>query len=298
MAGGASSVPQPAAAPHTRSADSHSSWVRFVLDNVRVKTNLCSRQHWEHGYQLLPRTVPDYNFIYVTRGRVVWEIGGHPHRLQPGDLVLVPPRIPHRGWSETQRMTLVSVHVDALLPGGQDAFRLLRPPVFLRVLPRSRLDRYLRGALGEFERTDSADTMRMLPGWARLITLEFIAEVARRCLVSPRPRDPLVAGVLEQLSRWVTEPVTLAQLAAHAGYSPQHLNRRFQRELGVTPLKYLMRLRLERAARLLTETQLTATAIAQSLGFDDPAYFARAFKRHFGLSPQRYRTTVGSEIAS
>lgn len=225
-------------------------------------------------------------------------MGEHAHRRQPADLVLIPPRVPHWGEAEIQCRTLVSVDIEALLTGAQAVSRRLQPPMFFNGVVLSRLDRYLRGFLAEFERADSADTMRMLPGWARLITLEFIAEVARRCLVSPRPRDPLVAGVLEQLSRWVTEPVTLAQLAAHAGYSPQHLNRRFQRELGVTPLKYLMRLRLERAARLLTETQLTATAIAQSLGFDDPAYFARAFKRHFGLSPQRYRTTVGSEIAS
>lgn len=275
-----------------------SSLVAFVLEHARLITGLCTRQKWETGYALQPRTVADYNFIYVTRGRVVWEIAGQPHELRPGGLALVPPGVSHRGWSETRRVTFVSVHVEVALPGGQDAFRLLVPPQFVQVPAGSRLDAYLRGALAEFDRADEREVRLMLPGWARLITLEFIRLGAQRGLLTPRALDPVVAGLLDELPRRLMEPVSLNELADRAGYSPQHLNRIFRRELGVTPLKHLMRLRLERAAALLAEGRLTVAAVARSLGFADAAYFARAFKARYGLSSRRYQATAGSESPS
>lgn len=275
-----------------------SSLVAFVLEHARIQTGLCTRQRWENGYTLAPRTVPDYNFIYVTRGRVVWEIAGQPHVLKPGGLALVPPGVPHRGWSKMRRVTFVSVHVEVMLTGGRDAFRLLVPPRFVQVPDGSRLDTYLRGALAEFDRTEEREVRLMLPGWARLITLEFIRHAAHRRLLTPRPLDTVVAGLLDELPQRLTEPVTLTELAECAGYSPQHLNRIFRRELGVTPLKHLMRLRLERAAALLAEGRLTVAAVARSLGFADAAYFARAFTQRYGLSPRRYRETAGSESPS
>jgi quercetin dioxygenase-like cupin family protein len=111
--------------------------LQFVLSRVRVATNVCTRQVAEHGYILPTRTVPDYNYIWVTRGTVVWVVEDVEYALRPGDLILVPPGVVHRGYSRTSRMTLGSIHVMPTLAGGQDVFEILKPAVF-RTLPRDR----------------------------------------------------------------------------------------------------------------------------------------------------------------
>ena len=260
----------------------------FVLANAQIRAVGGSRQVRDAGYTLEPRTVPDYNYIFVRRGRVVWTLGDRRLPLRVGDLLVVPPGVRHSAASDTRRVVLGSLHVEASLSGGQDVFDLLRPPALRAVRPSSRLDGYLRSVITEWDRP--AELVRLvLPAWARLITLELLMHDAERGLLRPRPVDPMVADMLDELNTRMTRRTTLDDLAARSGLSAQHLNRVFRRVLGVTPLQYLARLRLERAASMLTDGQLTIRAVAREVGYDDPYYFSRAFKAAFGRSPSDYR---------
>ncbi len=271
--------------------------LNYVLGHLSVKSFPGSLQVQEHGYTLQRRTCEDYNFIHILRGRVVWVIEGHDHTLSPGDLVIVPPRIVHSGYSLTRRVTLGSAHIMASLPGGQDLFKLLIPPRQQHVDSGSKLDVYLRGGASEYQRADG-DSLLFWPHWNQMIVLELLHDNARRGLLKWRVSDPLVAAMLEDLDQRITQPVTLEDLARRSGFSAQHLNRIFRRALGVTPLQYLARARMEQAARLLRDGRLTVRAIARNLGFDDPYYFSRVFTQHYGHSPARYRLAADSDSPS
>ncbi len=282
---------QPAASPPSAMVD-------FVLRTMQVKTHVCTCQRHEHGYLLKPRRVRDYNLLFVTRGRPIWIIDSKRHEMQPQRLLVVRPGEPHRAICRTRRLTLLSLHVEAHLPGGGDVFDLLPPPRLQAVWPSSRLDRYLRGAIDEFSRPDPQRIGLMMRSWARLVVLELFADNAARRLLAHRQVDPLIAAVLEELTRHLDQPPALDDLAAWAGYSPQHLNRTFRRTLGVTPLQYLARMRMQAASRLLMEDRLSVAAIARKVGIDDPYYFSRLFKQHFGQSPTQYRDSAGSDSPS
>jgi AraC-like DNA-binding protein len=272
--------------------------LQYVLQHMSVKTNVCTRQKFETGYVLEKRTVPDYNLIYVIRGEVDWVIDQRPWRLKPGSLVIVPPFTEHYARNSTRRITLGSTHVEAHLPGGQDVFLLLQPPRFQKIRPQSWLDIYLRGFIREFDRISETEQQFMLPCWAELITRELFRDNGERGLLKPRIAEPVIAKLLEEIDRRISSPVTLTELARIAGFSPQHLNRVFQKVLGMTPLQYLLRTRMQRAAALLKEDRLTVIAIAKLVGFDDPFYFSRLFKFHSGQSPAQYRATARSDSPS
>src|SRR4051812_36715412 len=125
----------------------------------------------------------------------------------------------------------------------------------------------------------------MIPHWTALAVLELLKSDAAAGRLRARAIDPLVAELVEGMERRLAEPTSLALLARRAGYTPQHLVRRFRRSLGVSPMACLAALRLERAAGLLREGRMTVRAIAAAVGYDDAAYFSRAFRARFGRAP-------------
>ncbi len=256
----------------------------FALRHAAITPFFGSRQHTTRGdYICRDRTLADYNLIHVHAGVAVWTLAGVDHRLAAGDLIVVPPGVPHRGRSASRIMTLGSLHVLAHLPGGQDVFTLFAVPLVRRVARGSRVDRLFRCAVEEH--LPGGDSEAMTPHWTPLVTKELWRHDARLGLLAPRPADAMVADMLITIERRIDRPTSLADLARSAGFTPQHLTRRFRRALGVTPMACLMAMRLERSARLLRDGRLTVRAIAAAVGFADPAYFSRAFKARFGHSP-------------
>jgi AraC-like DNA-binding protein len=83
--------------------------------------------------------------------------------------------------------------------------------------------------------------------------------------------------------------LTRQQMAKAVGVSEDYLGRIFLQELGLSPMEYLNRYRIKEAKVLLRHTITSVTDVASQVGFDDPAYFSRAFRKQVGVSPRAYR---------
>ena len=77
-------------------------------------------------------------------------------------------------------------------------------------------------------------------------------------------------------------------LAAYASVSHSSLYRRFVKRFQISPKRFLLEYRIERACALLSATNCSVQEISNSVGFDDPFYFSRAFKEIKGVSPRQY----------
>jgi transcriptional regulator GlxA family with amidase domain len=87
-------------------------------------------------------------------------------------------------------------------------------------------------------------------------------------------------------------------LAERLGVSRPTLDRAFNADIGLPPAKFLARLRLEEAKRLLRDTDMTASQISSALGYCNGAYFSNAFRRAMGASPKEWRRCVAAENAT
>jgi len=87
----------------------------------------------------------------------------------------------------------------------------------------------------------------------------------------------------------ISEPLSLADLAAPAGVSPAHLTRLFRAEMGLTATDYLRRCRLERALHLLTRSDVPIKEVACEVGIPDLHAFNKAIRRGYSLSPRELR---------
>jgi AraC-like DNA-binding protein len=109
-----------------------------------------------------------------------------------------------------------------------------------------------------------------------------------------RGHDGLVASALAWLDARHPEPFSAELLAAHVGSSVSALYARFKERMGVTPLQYQKRLRLEAARRLLFRGELDVSAVASRVGYASAAHFSRDYRRAFGTPPSRERGALRS----
>jgi transcriptional regulator GlxA family with amidase domain len=92
-----------------------------------------------------------------------------------------------------------------------------------------------------------------------------------------------------------TNPV--ARMAEVAGLPERTFSRRFRKATGYGPVEYVQALRLEEAKQMLETTSEPTDAVAVAVGYADPVFFRRMFKRQLGVTPARYRQRFGN-IAS
>lgn len=89
---------------------------------------------------------------------------------------------------------------------------------------------------------------------------------------------------------YMNPDLRLKEVAAAACLSVDHFGRVFRRHMGVSPLRYLRRVRVDQGCFLLSRTLLRVSEVAARVGFKDPLHFSRVFRRKTGMSPREYRS--------
>lgn len=101
-------------------------------------------------------------------------------------------------------------------------------------------------------------------------------------------RSTAIRRALDYMESTTEGRISLAELADVAGISRFHFARIFKREVGVSPVAYLERLRIERAKELIRDAAISLADVAYAVGFSDQSHFIRRFKRHLGRTPADY----------
>jgi AraC-like DNA-binding protein len=98
-----------------------------------------------------------------------------------------------------------------------------------------------------------------------------------------------MSPVLDHVMRHFNEKLRVGDLADMVNLSVSQFERRFAKRFGMTPIAYILRVRLNESARLLVQTPSLVGAIAQQCGFYDQSSFTRLFGRQYGQTPTTYR---------
>ena len=104
--------------------------------------------------------------------------------------------------------------------------------------------------------------------------------------------DKDVNKVISYFEKNLSEKICIEELAKNLNLTHNGLIYKFMRVTGLTPIKYLTKLRLSTAKQLLIETDLRISEIAYKTGFYDAYYFSNAFKKFYGVSPKNFRKQV------
>lgn len=172
---------------------------------------------------------------------------------------------------------------------------LLRALPDVLVLP-SLTGPYVEALASEVRRQDVAQTS-MLDRLLDIVLVSVVRSWAQDLAPERRTwlasnRDDVVHLALSLLHARPEHPWTVESLAREIAISRSALARRFQYVVGSSPIAYLNEWRLTLAADLMRDPDLTLSAIASKVGYSNAFSLSAAFKRHHGVSPAAYRTSL------
>jgi AraC-like DNA-binding protein/mannose-6-phosphate isomerase-like protein (cupin superfamily) len=300
--------------------------VSDVLRGLRVRSAVFClaelRRPW--GFAVPARDVASFHIV-LTGGGILDVQGEEPVELDTGDLAILPhgdahvvrdvPGSPVTTIADLNPQAAMSWEVHGGGPGARTellcgGFLLENAEPLVRSLPRIVRIRSEDGRTADW--LDAS--VRLLrgelpacgPGSEAVVTRVtdvLIAQAFRTALVSQHDGgmavaalgDPQIGAAVRYVHDDPAHRWTVTELAARVALSRSAFSERFRSLTGESPMRYVARYRLGRAAELLRESDAQLAAIARSSGYGSEASLSRAFKRWFGMSPGTYRRRARGE---
>lgn len=228
-----------------------------------------------------------YLIHHIVSGKGCYRIGPKKYELSAGDTFLVYPS------------TEITYYADGSDPweyywvgfNGSDAPSILNATDFSKsnpVLLGSAQSDLIRSHLFKIYEARGSDLSHAVEMTGHLYTALalFIDSASQKA-----PADTYLSYVqkaVDYISYHYAYPITVEDVADFVGISRSHLYRAFLEHTGKPPKAYLSEFRIRQACMLLKKSDLSITAIANSVGFDNSLYFSKVFKKYKNLTPSDY----------
>jgi len=239
-----------------------------------------------------------FELFYVENGDCRFLIDEHIFDLHTGDFILVPPMVLHytRYVFGPCKRTVILFWDDDMpdeirsqMPGSARFFS--ETAVFqVPEAYRTRITDSLKEMAAEERIKDSHSALLL-----RVQLQALMLHCSRICnfLFEPpadiHTTDQQILQAAHYICQNYMEPLTSADVAKAAGFSPNYLSRKFKLATGIGLHEYIVFVRLQHAAEELVSTSDSITTIALRCGFSDSNYFKDSFKKKYGVTPRNYR---------
>lgn len=237
---------------------------------------------WQHTIRTKGRV--DYHLLYVESGELTAELDGKKQVILPGGFLLYPPHVKQDYIQKTgvcYWIHFTGTKIEELLEDagllGVHVYQGSRHELTVtRIFERLIFHYALRTSFREL--ILCADLISFLTEIGKLAQIDRVANIDERL----RP-------VVLKMNKQYAEEIDLDAYADMVGLSRGRFLHLFKEIMGVSPYAYVLDLRLSCAAELLLSSDDPVSEIAFSVGFSDPLYFSRLFKKKHHQSPEHFR---------
>lgn len=243
------------------------------------------------GHQMVrPRGTSQHILILCVSGKGYCRLQDRDWRVKPGDLLFLPPREAHvYGADPRSPWTILWAHFRGeVVTDFLHALGVASDQPITSVSDTAMLSEAFEDAFQHV--TYGFGQAAMIGLSTAFIRLLGLARVLQKTAGSHPPQsESRLLHVLAMVRETPHQNWTVEQMAREAGLSVPHFTDVCRRQTGMPPLAYLIRLRLQRAMDLLQQGSHNVAEVARLVGYEDPFYFSRLFRKHLGMPPSACR---------
>lgn len=252
--------------------------------------------YWKKREQFLRETGNSpllWAMIAVEDGRFHYSIDGVSGEAGPGDVVFCPPNVEYA----RHATAAISFYYALFMPlhnefGKPDTISELLRDMFSYKFTSSEKDRLsnnFRHLIRLDRQPNDPQSEKLKLHFINDIWMMMLLEISSRASRGQAESDPLMKKAKELIERNALRDVQIQDVAALLNLHPVQLTRRFQHIFGVSPSRYLISIRMEKAKTMLTETDDTIEQIAGRCGYENGFYFSRMFTKYTKMNPSQFR---------
>ena len=227
--------------------------------------------------------------FYVIKNSFKAEMNGKFYDINPGDIVLVPPGVQHRGFPESEEgvfqiMIIFSWEISDYLLEKVHYDSLLKIPPYkkksiVEIITSMRMEQNRRNEMENL----------MLRSKLHAVLMEMLNYVEQTNddsqFLSGNKADRIVGNAKKFMDDHYTETIALKDISDELSISPYYLSHLFKKECGFTVFSYLAGLRLNKAKDLIEDGRMTISEVANTVGYNNKSYFTQTFRNYFGMNP-------------
>lgn len=230
-----------------------------------------------------------YEIHLITHGTVTERINGNTMEMGPGWIYFLKPYDVHEYWcDEPITMYKIQFMIDILDADVQKALLSSHFQLITKLSERE-LQEFIPilNNIVEERNTFRPDRMKMISHLMNCLAIK-ITRLGMQNKEKTSSADSVVMA-LEYIHQNYTDNITLQQVAAHVGLTPNYFCSKFHKDIGQSFKHYLRGLQLNHAATLLRVSDSSISQVCQDSGFSSMAHFFKDFKAYYGLTPSQYR---------
>lgn len=231
----------------------------------------------------------DYQLIYLVDGKGYFEIDGRTREVQKGSIIVYPPHYPqYYSYYARDCTELYWIHFTGFSAGScLENTGLLKHPVLQIGISEVFIELFEKIILELQSKKPNCTSM------ASAYFLQLLASMGRQLILSSNENSSaasnVIKRVLAKLHMKYNESFSVRSLAGECNLSLYRFIHKFKAETGMTPVEYITRIRINEARKLLTGSSLNIAEVSSIVGYENPLYFSRVFKKVTGISPSLYK---------
>ena len=268
--------------------------------NIDFELLYISKSKYGNDWHSTSHSHPFTEIFFITHGHGLMDIDGVTVSIKEGDLIIINPNCSH-----TEKSTNNSFDQLEYIVFGINNFALANdsiPCLGLEVIPtiyykimnfnndKAEILSYLNNLVREVENKDSNYELAC----KSILTL-FIIYISRNAksnlfiTTNPEKLNIECVKIKNYIDSHYSENITLDILSSLSYVNKFHLVHSFTKQMGISPINYLINKRIEEAKNLLATTNHSIRDISSIVGFSNSSYFSQMFKKSTGTSPRGYK---------
>lgn len=267
--------------------------VEKVLEKMNVTYYFGAQTTHLEGFEVPLEISTCSKFYYVTEGEYELVVDGKAYLAKPGSLFFIPAGIPlsRHYINETRSTTQYFFHFDFVCPAKPDLFEELALPYELEIGIRKEVIRYFNAVIRHAKSHSLQARLRLTAAILGLLAY-YIDKSGCVPLTAKgdlhETENKTITKITKYIKNNIDRQISNRELAEIACMQENYFIRYFKKQTGMTPHKFIIKVKLDVAIGLLENTDTSIGKVMEKIGFYDMSHFSKTFKQFHGMPPADY----------